>query len=126
MFDPTKMELGGTGTAKVAFKDSFDKDVKVSRVIWSASLDGVVVTPDEKDPMTAHLLAISPGPATITAMGESENGTRLSVDTRIIVLAGNTPATGKISVEVKPAPAKPVPAEPAKAEQPPAPAQAHH
>lgn len=120
--DVTKMEVGGTGTAKVEFKDHLDKVVKVTRVVWNTGLDGVTVTPDEKDPTIAHLAAVAAGPATITALGESENGSRLSVEARITVLAKDVPTVGKINIEVQPPPAKPVPAEPAK----PAPAQAAH
>lgn len=123
MTEPTRMEVGGTGTAKAEFKDAFDKDVKVSRVIWHASLDGVIATPDEKDPLTANLQAVSPGPATITAIGETESGARFTVDTRIIVMAKAVPTSGKITIEAKPAPEK---AEPAKADAAPAHAAPAH
>ncbi len=108
----TKMEMGGSGTAKVSFKDAFGGDVKIKSATWTAT-GPVAITPDEKDPASAAFFASGPGPVTLTAVGVSEGGTSATATTEIMVLEKDAPVVGEIDVSVKAAPAKP------KAEEPP-------
>lgn len=111
-----KMEMGGSGTAKVAFKDALGGEVKVKSAQWSAT-GAVAVTPDEKDPLTVKLFASGPGPSTLTAVCQSEEGGSATATVEIMVIEKNAPVDGKIEISVQPAPAK---KEPAKAEPAPA------
>lgn len=106
-----KMEMGGSGTAKVSFKDALGGDVKVKSAQWSAT-GPVAVTPDAEDPTTAALFASGPGPVTLTAVGQTETGNSATATTEIMVIEKDAPVEGTIEVSVKAAPAKPKPHEP--------------
>jgi sugar (pentulose or hexulose) kinase len=109
-----KMEMGGSGTAKVSFKDALGGDVKIKSSTWS-STGAVAVSPDEKDPATAKLFASGPGPSTITAVGQTESGSSATATVEVMVIEKDTPVEGKIELSVQAAPAK---KEPAKTEHP--------
>jgi len=100
-----KMEVGGTADATVKFKDPFEKDVKVKSSQWAAS-GNVVVQPDEKDPTKAKLLAVGPGPSTIRAQGEGEDGGHAEARVEVLVLPKGEAVTGEITLSIQPAPAK--------------------
>lgn len=100
-----RMEVGGTGTATVKFKDSFGKDVKAKTVNW-ASNGSLSITPDEKDPATAKFFASGPGPATIRAEGEGEEGGHAEARIEILVMDKDQAAEGEITVTVQAAPPK--------------------
>jgi hypothetical protein len=106
-----KMEMGGSGTAKVSFKDALGGEVKIKSSQWT-STGGVVVSSTE-DPTGATLFATGPGPATLTAVGTTETGGSATATTEIMVVEKDAPVEGKIEVAVKPAPAKPKAEEPA-------------
>src|ERR1700746_1543767 len=61
-----QMEMGGSGTAKVSFKDAAGGDVAVTSSTWSAT-GAMTVTPDEADLTSAKLTPTGLGPATVTA-----------------------------------------------------------
>jgi uncharacterized protein YjdB len=113
-----KIEMGGSGTAKVAFKDSFGSEVKAKSVEWSSDSPSVVVTADDKDPLSAKLFAPAAGPARITAVGTGEEGGTATTSIDVVVLPKASAATGEITLSVQAAPAK------KKAEPAPAPAHA--
>jgi hypothetical protein len=100
-----KMEMGGSGTAKVSFKDALGGEVKIKSSTWS-STGPVVVTPDEKDPHGAKLFASGPGPATVTAVGATEEGHSATATSEIMVVEKDAPVEGKIDIAVTAAPVK--------------------
>jgi hypothetical protein len=117
--EPTKMEVGGTGTATAKFKDSFGKEVKVKTVQWAAN-GSIAITPDEKDPATAKFLAVGAGPATIRAEGVGEEGGHAEARIELMVLAQDEAAEGEVTVTVQKAAPKKKPEpvkEPASAAQ---------
>jgi hypothetical protein len=103
--DRQKMEMGGSGTAKVSFKDALGNEVKVKSSQWTAS-GSVVVTPDDKDPTGAKLFASGPGPSTLRAVGYNEDGGSATASIEIMVVEKDSPVEGKIQISVQPAPAK--------------------
>lgn len=115
-----KMEMGGSGTAKVSFKDALGNEVKIKSSTWSAT-GAVSVTPAE-DPTGATLFASGPGPSTLTAVGVTEAGHSSTATVEVMVIEKDAPVTGTIELSVTAAPAK---KEPAKAPEP-AKAAEHH
>jgi hypothetical protein len=102
---PQQMEVGGTGTAKVSFKDVHGADVKVAFATWE-SVGPVTVIPDDKDPTSAKLEATAPGRAQIKATTTSEAGSPAEAATEIMVIQTGTPVEGKIELSLQPAKAK--------------------
>jgi hypothetical protein len=113
---PQRIEVGGTGTLTVKFKDAFDKEAKPTSVNWSSSSGNVTVSPDEKDPTKAKIFAVESGPAVITAQGFGEDGRSASVLTSVVATEKGSLASGEITVAVQPAPEKKK-AEPVKEEK---------
>jgi hypothetical protein len=104
---PKKMEVGGSGEAKASFKDSEGGRAKVRTASWQSSNAAVVVvSQDDKDPLVAKLVAVNPGPVTVTVNAEGEEGGRASAAVDILVEEKGTVATGEIELAVKPAPVK--------------------
>jgi hypothetical protein len=68
-----KMELYGTGTAKVTSTDALSGEVDLKAVQWK-STGPIVVSPDPEDPTTAQLYATAVGTSTITASMMDEFG----------------------------------------------------
>ena len=100
---PTRpqMEKGGTGTAKVSFKDALGADVKIMSSTWTSG-GPVTVTVDDKDPASATLEATGHGRAAIHVTVQSESGATGMASTEVIVIESGTPADGKIEISVKP------------------------
>lgn len=71
--DREKMELYGTGTAKVSSQDGLNGEVDLKAVQWK-STGPVVVSPDPEDPTTAQLFATAVGSSKITASIMDEFG----------------------------------------------------
>jgi hypothetical protein len=98
----TQMELGGSGTAKASFKDAADGDVEATAVEWSAT-GPVTVTADKDDPTSAKITPIGLGPANITAIAQTENGSaQTSIDVMVIART-SAPVAGTIEISVEPA-----------------------
>lgn len=104
-----QMEMGGTGTAKVSFKDAAGGDVAVTSAEWSAT-GPITVTPDDADPpdpTIAKLVPTGSGPVTVTAIGQTANGSaQASTDLMVIEKIG-APVSGTVEITVAP-PAPPV------------------
>jgi uncharacterized protein YjdB len=109
MADPVptrpQMEVGGTGTAKVSFKDVLGADVKIASSTWT-STGPVTVTADDMDPTSAKLEAAYHGHATIKASVTSESGLPAEATAEVQVIEKGTPVEGKIELSLQPAPAK--------------------
>jgi hypothetical protein len=104
-----QIEMGGSGTVKVSFKDAVGGDVAVTSSEWSAT-GPVTVTPVEDDPTSAKVVPTGVGPATVTAIGQTETGSaQASTDLMVIEKIG-APVAGTIEVTVEPpaAPEAPV------------------
>jgi hypothetical protein len=104
-----KMEMGGSGTAKVSFKDALGNDVKIKSSTWSA-VGPIAVSPNAEDPTAASLFASGPGPTTITAVGMTDTGASSTATLEIMVIEKDAPVEGKIEVSVQAAPVKKEPA----------------
>jgi hypothetical protein len=95
---PPILELGGTATAKVSFKDGFGNSVTPTSVQWMASPSHVVVVaPDASDPATAELQAITQGTTTVMAVGQAD-GASVTASIFVTVLRPNVPVAGSIAV----------------------------
>lgn len=107
---PPQMQVGGTGTAKVSFKDVLGADVKITSSDWSKSEGPVTVTPDDADPpdpTSAKLEATGPGSAIIKALVTTESGASSEAAIQVSVIQTGTPVTGTIDITVQaPAAAK--------------------
>lgn len=68
-----KMEIYGSGTAKVTSTDALNGEVDLKAVQWK-STGPIVVSPDPEDPTTAALFATAVGSSTITASMMDEFG----------------------------------------------------
>jgi hypothetical protein len=96
-----QMEMGGSGTAKVSFKDAAGGDVAVTGAEWSAT-GPVTIEADEADPTSAKLTPTGLGPATVTATVQTANGSaQASTDVMVIEKIG-APVTGTIEITVAP------------------------
>jgi hypothetical protein len=105
--EPRRIEIGGNAVAKATFKDHSGAEAKVTSVDWSSDSPGAIaITPDGKDPTTAHLLAISAGPSVIYAVGRGEDGGSVTPVLRVVVFEKGTIASGEIALSLQPAPAK--------------------
>lgn len=96
-----QMEMGGSGTAKAAFKDAAGADVEVASVEWSAT-GPVTVTPDEEDPTSAKLAPTGVGPATITATGTTPDGSTQAYAEVMVIDKIGGPVAGEITLTVEP------------------------
>jgi hypothetical protein len=106
-----QMEMGGSGTAKVSFKDAAGGDVAVTSSAWSAT-GAMTVMPDETDPTSAKLTPTGLGPATVTATGYTATGSAQAHAEVMVIEKAGAPVTGTIVITVAP---------PASVEPPPAP-----
>ena len=97
---PPQMEVGGTGTAKVSFKDVNGADVPIVSSVWT-STGSVTVTADETDPTSAALAATVPGRAHIKAAVTSESGSSAETAVEIRVIETGTLAEGKIELSLQ-------------------------
>lgn len=105
-----QMEMGGSGTAKAAFKDAAGADVEITSTEWSAT-GPVTVTPDEADPTSAKLVPTGVGPATITATGATAEGSAQAYAEVMVIDKIGGPVAGEITLTVEPpAPPEPPPA----------------
>jgi len=98
-----QMEVGGTGTAKVSFKDTLGADVKIASSEWT-STGPVTVTADDADPpdpTSAKLKATAPGHATIKAVVTSESGASAEAAVEVVVIETGTPVAGTIEITVE-------------------------
>jgi hypothetical protein len=99
-----QMEMGGSGTAKVSFKDAAGGDVAVTSTEWSAT-GPITVTPDDADPpdpTIAKLIPTGPGPVTVTAIGQTANGSaQASTDLMVIEKIG-APVSGTVEITIAP------------------------
>ena len=104
-----QMEVGGTGTAKVSFKDTQGADVKIVSSQWTSTEPmTVTVTADDADPpdpTSAKLVATAPGRATIRAVVATEAGSTAEASVEVVVIETGTPVAGTIEITVE-APAK--------------------
>jgi hypothetical protein len=99
------MEVGGSGTAKVSFKDTLGADVKIASSEWT-STGPVTVKADDADPpdpTSAKLEATAPGRATIKAVVMSEGGASAEAAVEVVVIETGTPVAGTIEISVQPA-----------------------
>lgn len=119
-----QMEVGGSGTAKVAFKGATGDDVPVTSTTWT-SVGPVSVSPDPDEVTQANLFAAGPGPATITCVGQTDAGPHTAT-VEIMVVDKTAPTEGTITLSLQPAPAKEKPKPAAPAQQPKPEHQAHH
>jgi hypothetical protein len=98
----TQIEMGGSGTVKVSFKDAAGGNVKVDSVEWSVT-GPITVTADDKDPTSAKLNPTGFGPATITAAASTAKGpAQTSADVMVINKIG-APVAGTIEIKAEPA-----------------------
>lgn len=98
-----QMEVGGTGTAKVSFKDTLGADVVIASSEWT-STGPVTVTADDADPpdpTSAKLEATAPGRATIKAAVVSEGGASAEAAVEVVVIETGTPVAGTIEITVE-------------------------
>jgi hypothetical protein len=98
-----QMEVGGSGIAKVSFKDMQGADVKIASSQWT-STGPVTVTPDDADPpdpTSAKLVATAPGRATIKAAVTTESGAPAEASVEVVVIETGTPVAGTIEVSVQ-------------------------
>lgn len=100
-----KMEMGGSGTAKVTSTDGLGGDVDLRAVQWK-STGPVVLSPDAEDPTTAHLYATAPGKSTITASLMDEFGVTSTL-AEVDVMVVQKGASGESKIELSLEPAKP-------------------
>ena len=94
---PPQMEVGGSGTAKVSFKDVNGADVKIVSSTWT-STGPVTVTADATDPASATLVSTASGRAHVKADVVSEAGSPAEAAVEIRVVETGTPAEGKIEL----------------------------
>jgi hypothetical protein len=98
----TQIELGGSGTAQVNFKDAADGAVEITAVEWSAT-GPILVTADKDSPARARLVPSGLGPATVTAVVQTAKGSaQTSIDVMVIHTAG-APVVGTIEITTEPA-----------------------
>jgi hypothetical protein len=107
-----QMEMGGSGTATVHFHDAAGGDVAITSTAWSAT-GAMTVTPDETDPASAKLTPTGLGPATVTAIVSTANGSAQAHAEVMVIDKIGAPVTGTIEITVAPpAPVEPPPVEP--------------
>ena len=107
---PPQIEMGGSATAKAAFKDAADGDVAITSSAWS-STGSVTVEADDKDPTSAKLNPTAPGPGTVTVTGTGATGSAQASTSVMVIDKIGAPVSGAIEVTVAaPAPPEPPPA----------------
>lgn len=96
-----QIELGGTGTAKAAFKDAAGGDVKIDLATWEAT-GPVKVTPDEKDPATAKIETTGQlGPAMVTVTASTVDGSAQASQDLMVTEKVGKPVSGTIDIAVQ-------------------------
>jgi hypothetical protein len=101
--DREKMEIYGTGTAKISAKDGLGGDVDLKAIQWK-STGPVVVSPDSEDPTTAKLFATAVGSSKITASIMDEFGvTSELAHVEVEVVQKGAAHEAKIELSLEPA-----------------------
>ena len=96
----TQIEMGGSGTATVSFKDAADGDVAITSAVWSAT-GPVVVTADAENPASAKIVPMGLGPATVTVEAQSDNGSATAHTDLMVIDVAGAPVTGTIEIAVE-------------------------
>ena len=94
---PVQIEMGGSGTATADFKDAAGGDVQIDSSEWT-STGSVTVEADDKNPLSAKLTPVAPGPGTVTVTGTSALGSAQASTSVTVIDKIGAPVSGTIDI----------------------------